>query len=394
MVPFEIWASPEPTVARIDAATYRDQIVDTGHESREGDLDLLAGLGISATRYPVLFERVAPCAPDVLDLAWASRRLERLRELGVEPIVTLLHHGGGPRYTSLNDPEFPSYFARYAAGIARAFPWVRRWTPINEPLTTARFSTLYGHWYPTATDDASFGRAIVNEALAMLLAMEAIAAVNPVAQFMITEDLQGFTALDRVVETYVAHKRERSYLSIELVMGRVRPGHALYAYLTQQCDVSVADLERVERHARPPDLVGWNYYPNSERALGARADGTFFNEALHLHGRIAALPLLRAAHDRIGLPFGLSEVHRSGDAGVRVAWLAERMHDLRELHDAGCPVRMLGAWAAFGLVDWTSLLRLRRDDVEDGVFAFARADETPQETEVSRAVRVLALAAR
>ena len=32
----------------------------------------------------------------------------------------------------------------------------------NEPLTTARFSALYGAWYPHAKDDALFSRAVVN----------------------------------------------------------------------------------------------------------------------------------------------------------------------------------------------------------------------------------------
>jgi dTDP-4-dehydrorhamnose reductase len=393
-VPFEIWASPEPTVARIDARTYRDQLADTGHAEREGDLDLLASLGVAATRYPVLFERTAPHDPRTLDLTWAARRLHRLRDLGIEPIVTLLHHGSGPRYTSLVDPEFPALFARYAAGIARAFPWVRRWTPINEPLTTARFATLYGFWYPGATDDATFGRAIVNEALAMLLAMEAIARINPQAQFSITEDLQSFTALDREVEAYVAHKRERAYLSIELAMGRVRPGHAMHAYLTQTCGVPAADLERIERHARPPDLVGWNYYPYSERVLGTRADGSFSNGPLFEYGPTSPRPLLRAAHERLRLPFGLSEVHRAGDEAARVAWLDERLGDLLALHAEGLPVCMLGAWAAFGLVDWDSLLRERRGSVEDGIFSFAGPGEAPRETAVSQAVRSLAARAR
>jgi dTDP-4-dehydrorhamnose reductase len=221
-------------------------------------------------------------------------------------------------------------------------------------------------------------------------AMEAISEVNRSARFVITEDLQSFTACDRAVESYVAHKRERAYLSIELVMGRVRPGHALYGYLTRMCGVPVADLERVERHARPPDLVGWNYYPNSERAVGERADGSFFNRALREFGPIAALPLLRDAHERLALPFGLSEVHCSGNETERLAWLEARANDLRVLHAEGHPVQMLGAWAAFGLVDWNSLLRRRDDRTEDGVFAFAGPGATPAETAVSRAIRSMA----
>jgi dTDP-4-dehydrorhamnose reductase len=390
-LPFEVWASPEATVARLGERIYRDQLAETGHDVRDRDLDLLAGLGVAASRYPVLWERTAPQRPQDVDLAWAARRLGGLGARGIEPIVTLLHHGGGPPYTSLVDPAFPELFARYASAVAAAFPWVRRWTPINEPLTTARFSGLYGVWYPHATDDASFGRAIVNQALGILLAMEAIEAHAPRAELVITEDLQSFTALDRAVRDYAEHKRERAYLSIELLMGRVRPGHALYRYLLDAAGVPRELLERVERHARPPDLVGWNYYPHSERALGARADGSFFNAAAFEHGKpFAPRELLRAAHERLRLPFGLGEVHRSGSENQRVAWLDDRADDLMALSAEGRPVRMLGAWAAFGLVDWDSLLRERRDHREDGVFSFAGRGEVPRETAVASAVRALA----
>lgn len=121
-VPFEIWASPEPTIARIGADAFRDQLAETGHATRASDLDLLASLGVAATRYPILWEACAPDDPARIDLAWAEQRLERLRELGIDPIVTLLHHGSGPTYTSLVDPGFPDLFAAYAGAVAARFP--------------------------------------------------------------------------------------------------------------------------------------------------------------------------------------------------------------------------------------------------------------------------------
>ncbi len=393
-LPFEIWASPEPTVARIDAASYRDQLAETGHEAREGDVDLLASLGVAASRYPVLWEKAVSAEGGPLRLDWPARRLERLRTLGVEPIVTLLHHGSGPRDTSLVDPAFPERFAAYAGEVAAAFPWVRRWTPINEPLTTARFATLYGHWYPNAQSDAAFGRAIANEALAMLLAMEAIRRHVPDASFAITEDLQSFTALDAAVESFVAHKRERMYLSIELTMGRVIAGHPLYAYLTQTCGVEPRMLARIAEHARAPDLVGWNYYPNSERALGTDATGATYNIPARERFPISPLPMLRAAHARLGLPFGISEVHVNANETGRLRWLDARVADLSQLAAEGLPVRMLGAWAAFGLVDWDSLLVRREDYREDGIFTFAGPEETPQPTAVAAAVARYAAASR
>jgi dTDP-4-dehydrorhamnose reductase len=54
----------------------------------------------------------------------------------MKPIVGLLHHGSGPRHTSLIDPAFPELFAAYAAAAAERYGWAEDWTPINEPLTT------------------------------------------------------------------------------------------------------------------------------------------------------------------------------------------------------------------------------------------------------------------
>lgn len=390
--PLEIWASPEPTVARIDRVTRRDQLAETGHDARPGDIDLLAGLGISHVRYPVLWEKTAPDDPAEADFSWAQPRLARLRELGVKPIVTLLHHGSGPDYTSLVDPLFPEYLARYARAVAQRFPWVERWTPINEPLTTARFSTLYGHWYPNAVwDHRAFGRAVANQARAIVRAMLEIRRVNPQAKLVLTEDLQGFHG-DMAHVEYAAHQRERSFLSVELLMGRIVPGHAMFAYLTRTCGVARGELAWLAEHATPPDLMGWNYYPHSERALLDRG-GPYAADVAAVYVReegISPRPLLRAAYERLGLPMAISEVHLDGNEEERCRWLAERWRDARALRGEGVAIRAVGAWAAFGMVDWHSLLMRREDWREDGIFTLAAAGEQPRRTAVADLVERLA----
>ncbi|MGH7662223.1 MAG: family 1 glycosylhydrolase [Vulcanimicrobiaceae bacterium] len=383
----ELWASPEPTIARISENDWRDQLAETGHDARLDDVDLIAGLGVQATRYPVLWERN--------DFAWARPRLERLRERGVEPIVTLLHHGSGPAYTSLVDPEFPQRFAEYAAAAACEFPWVRRWTPINEPLTTARFATLYGHWYPNLRDDRAFGTAITNEARAIQLAFGRIRARIPDAELTITEDLQGFTAANSAAEADAQFYRERSFLSLELVMGRVKPGHALWRYLTETAGVSPSMLRDIAEYAVEPHTIGWNWYPYSERVL-CRRDGELVDAgAVTLQGyEVSPRPLLRDAYRRLGRPQAIAEVHLHAPEDARAAWLLARYDDALSLQAEGVPMTAVGAWAAFGMVDWDSLLLERRDIVEDGIFTFARAGETPQETAVSHTLRDLALCPR
>ena len=46
-------------------------------------------------------------------------------------------------------------------------------------------------------------------------------------------------------------------------------------------------------------------------------------------------------------------------------------------------MRALGAWAAFGMVDWHSLLRARAGVAEDGIYTFAGPNGTPQPTAVA-----------
>jgi dTDP-4-dehydrorhamnose reductase len=390
--PLEIWASPEPTVARIDASTYRDQLAATGHDVRDGDVALLASLGVHASRTPVLWERCAPADPTQVDLSWAVRRLGLLRDAGVEPIVTLLHHGSGPRYTDLLDPAFPDLFADYAETVAREFPWVRRWTPINEPLTTARFSTLYGVWFPNARDDHAFGRALVHEVLAILEASARIRAISPAAEFVLTEDLQRFAGGDAGVSEYVAFLRERCYLSAELLAGRVDDAHPLYAFLVERCAVHPRELAEIRARAIPPDLVAFNHYPHSERYLYTANDGTIGDvPAVYVEGQPAPRvePLLRAAAERLHLPLALGEVHVHASAEERVRWLAQHAGDVRALRADGLDVRAVGVWAAFGMTDWHSLLRDEADVREDGVFAFAGPGETPQRTALADAVEAL-----
>ena len=190
--PLELWGGVECTVNRVHD-TYFRQLERNGHDRRPGDLERFAGLGIRALRYPVLWEQHAPdgdVSPGAIDWSWADERLGRLRTLGVRPIVGLVHHGSGPRGTSLVDPGFAAGLARYPERVAERFPWVEEWTPVNEPLTTARFSTINGVWYPhRGHDAAAFARAVVTQCEAVRLAMRAIRGVNTAARLVQSEDL-------------------------------------------------------------------------------------------------------------------------------------------------------------------------------------------------------------
>ena len=110
------------------------------------------------------------------------------RALGIRPIVGLVHHGSGPRDTNLIDPQWPAKLARYARAVAERYPWVMDWTPVNEPLTTARFSGLYGFWYPHGRDERTFVRALMNQRVGTMQPMQELRALHPRARLVLPED--------------------------------------------------------------------------------------------------------------------------------------------------------------------------------------------------------------
>ncbi|MDQ6639585.1 MAG: family 1 glycosylhydrolase, partial [Pseudomonadota bacterium] len=227
----EMWGGVECTVNRVQDA-YHTQLDRSGHARRDCDLERFAALGLRSLRYPVLWETTAPDGPESADWSWADRRLPALRRLGISPIVGLVHHGSGPRHTSLLCGRFGAGLAEFAAAVAERYPWVEHWTPVNEPLTTARFSALYGLWYPHARDDRSFVAALLNQCRATVLSMQAIRRVNPAARLVQTDDLSrtyGTEPLSGVVDFY----NDRRWLAWDLLCGRVDREHVLWDYLLE-----------------------------------------------------------------------------------------------------------------------------------------------------------------
>ncbi len=397
-----MWAGIECTVNRV-GDRYFDQLVRTGHHARPGDLELLAQLGVRTVRYPVLWERHAPRGLAGADWSWADARLGRLGELGVQPIVGLVHHGSGPAHTSLLDARFPEQLAAYARAVAERYPHVRRFTPINEPLTTARFSALYGHWFPHARDDASFVRALLIQCRAIALAMRAIREVTPGAELVVTEDL-GATYATPPLAYQAAFENERRWLSIDLLCGRVGRAHPLRRWL-RRASADEAILDELLGAPCPPSIVGFNYYLTSERWLdhdcrrwptwshGGNGRHRYADVHAALAGKLQGVePLLGAAWARFGLPLAVTEVHLGGTRDEQLRWLVEVHDGASRARARGADVRAVTAWSMFGCYDWHALVTR-----EDGVYEPGLYDvrgPRPRPTALARAVRALARGVR
>ena len=395
----EIWGGLECTVNRI-FDNYSCQMSKNGHATRCDDLERFASLGIRAIRYPVLWEKIAPNGLHDADWSWPDDRLPRLRALGIKPIVGLVHHGSGPRHTSLIDPAFATQLAAYASAVAQRYPWIESYTPVNEPLTTARFSGLYGVWYPHGHDDKTFIQALLNQCRATVLAMRAIRQVNPAAKLIQTDDISKTYAtieMDALASFY----NERRWLSWDLLCGKVDQQHPLWAYLADT-GISVDELLWCHKNPCSPDIVGLNYYPTSERWLDHRVGRyparyiSTYNGVRHADIETARClatptpgigPLLTEVWERYGLPIAVTEVHTDACREDQMRWLLEIWEATGQAQANGADIRAVTVWALLGSFDWNSLVTENCGYYEPGPFDVR--SRLPRPTALATLVREL-----
>jgi dTDP-4-dehydrorhamnose reductase len=365
-LPLQLWGGIECTINRV-GDTYRHQLEETGHIARLEDLDLLAALGCAAIRYPVLWEQVAPDDPSVRDWCWHDARLARLNADGQRIIAGLVHHGSGPHYTNLLDPGFAAGLAVHAHAVAERYPFIRDWTPVNEPVTTARFSALYGHWYPHSRDERAFWLALLNQVDATRLAMRAVRQVNPEARLIQTDDL-GRTYATAALRDQAGFDNVRRWMGWDLLCGMVDAKHDLWARL---CDFGFQSrLQAIADDPCPPDIIGINHYLTSDRFLDHRRQ-------LYPGARKEALPpgyvdleavrvldpappglagSIREAWERYGLPIAVTEVHNGSTREEQMRWMASAWDTAQAARAAGIDVSAVTSWALFGSQGWDTLL--------------------------------------
>lgn len=397
----ELWGGIECTINRVGDRFY-NQTALSGHDHRRADIEQIACLGIRTLRYPVLWESTAPQGVANADWRVADERLPLLREHGITPIVGLLHHGSGPLFTSLVDPGFPQHFAEYAGAVAARFPWICHYTPINEPLTTARFSALYGHWYPHRRDDRSFVRALLNQCAATVLAMGAIRKFNPDAQLIQTDDL-GKTFSTRSLAYQARFDNRRRWLAWDLLCGRVDADHPLRKYLLES-GARPRELDWLVEKACSPDMIGVNHYVTSNRYLhqderwsdrehwGGNGRETYGDtEAVRvLDGRGGGLDvLLNDAWQRYRIPLAVTEVHLGCSRDEQLRWLHDAWKAAQNARIRGVDVRAVTAWALYGSFDWDSLLTQFPGHYEPGAFD-VRGPGMPRRTALGRLIGELA----
>lgn len=377
----EIWGGIECSFNRV-GDLFMDQLHYTGHYQRgEADIERFASTGIRAIRYPVIWERHQFSPHAAIDWSWTERQLNALNAHRIKPIAGLMHHGNGPSFTSLTSPEFPHLFAAYAGSVAEKFPWLEWYTPINEPLTTARFSGLYGLWYPHRKRASAFAVILLNQMKAIVLAMAEIRKINPDARLLQTEDLSK-TYSTSLLQYQADFENERRWLTCDILSGSLNSDHALWDYF-RWLKVPDRVLNFFQDNPCAPDLIGADHYLTSERFLDQKfklyPEHYWGGNHKHRYADVEAMRvnhpspsglkvLLRECWERYNIPIAVTEVHINGHSDDQIRWFKEVWDICVTLNNEGLNIPAVTAWALLGSYGWNHLLTKPNDHYEHGAF--------------------------
>ncbi|MBA2248769.1 MAG: sugar nucleotide-binding protein [Chitinophagaceae bacterium] len=395
----EIWGGIECTINRVNDVYY-DQLEYAQHYYRDNDIELIAGLGIKTLRYPILWEKHEPVAGQTIDWSWTEKQLNTLQANHIVPIAGLIHHGSGPIYTDLLSDNFATGLSSYAKKVAEKFPWIQYYTPVNEPLTTARFSGLYGFWYPHVKNDISFAKMLLNQVKAIVLSMAEIRKINPEAKLVQTEDLSK-TYSTPSLQFQANFENIRRWLTFDLLCGKVDETHSMWKYFSR-LGIKEDVLNFFLENPCPPDILGLNYYVTSERFLdenvkkypayvqgGNELQQYADVEAVRVkHNHPSGLNvLLKEAWERFGLPMAITEAQLNCSRDDQLRWFKEIWESCILLKKEGVDIRAVTAWSLLGAFGWNRLLTSKKMEYEVG--AFDLRSGTPRPTAITSLIKQL-----
>jgi beta-glucosidase/6-phospho-beta-glucosidase/beta-galactosidase len=338
-----------------------DEYELTEHYTRyRSDLSLAQDVGADLLRWGIPWHRVNP-APQQWDWSWVDLAMARFAEIGLEPLVDLLHYGT-PLWLDAQfaNPDFPRAFAEYAARAADRYGEVATsWTPVNEPMIHAHFCGEYGYWPPYLHGSQGLLQIAANLADAGAQAQRRIVEVLGDRAVMVHVDAGlryvGDVDAPEHADDVRARMHQR-YLVEDLLTGGVDEQHPLHAELLA-AGVAPRRLDDLCERPTPPTVMGVNYYPLHSTEVfeaGVHHGGGFADPRPSRDDGVAGLrEVLTAYEDRYGVPVMLTETCLTGSVADRISWLRESVAEVHALRAEGRQVLGYTWWPLFDMYEWT-----------------------------------------
>ena len=354
-----------PTIAH--GRIRRDLLEECGHYARwREDFALVREMGLRFLRYGLPYH-VVHRGPGLYDWEFADLAMAEMRRLGIVPILDLMHFGVPDWIGNFQNPELPMHFANYAREVARRYPWVRHYTPVNEMYVTARISAKDGLWNEQLRTDQGFVTALKHVVAANILASHAIAEVRPDAIIVPSESAEyiheGRLSASAKTADFNAHR----FLSLDLLYARPFDAETrAFAFDNGLSHAEYAWFMRTPRAGH--QVLGIDYYGRNEHMVTATGRRIPVEDVLGFY------VLGREYYERYRHPIMHTETNvlRAEDAP---GWLWKQWFNVLRLRQDGIPVLGFTWYSLIDQVDWDVALARRRGRVNGcGLYTL---DRTP-----------------
>jgi hypothetical protein len=339
-----------PTIQ--NGSVRRDLLDECGHYARwQEDLALTHELGLRYLRYGLPYHRIH-VAPGQYDWEFADLVMREMQRLGIVPILDLMHFGVPDWLGNFQNPELPLHFADYAAAVARRYPWVRYFTPVNEIYVTARLSAKDGFWNEQLRTDQGFVTALKNLVAANILATNAIVAAIPDAVLIPSESVERVHEARVLPSAAAVDFNRQRFISLDLLYGRpCEPRTQDYLF---DNGMTVSEYNwfmtspRSGRH-----VLGIDYYGRNEHIVTPTGRRIPAEDVYGLHA------LAKEYYDRYDLPLMHTETN-----SLRVedcpSWLWKQWLNVLRLRQDGVPILGFTWYSLIDQVDWDIALSEKR----------------------------------
>ena len=338
-----------PTILMPDGSTKRvDEMEKTCHyKNWELDFQLVKEMGISYLRYGSPYYKTH-VGPGKYDWEFTDKTFQKLRELGIIPIVDLCHFGVPDWLGNFQNPDFPEYFAEYARAFAERFHHLQFYTPINEIFITAMFSAQYGWWNERLSSDLAFVTALKHLCKANILAMHEILKVRPDAIFIQSESSEYFHPMRPEVQKMANFLNQKRFLALDLTYGYPIKV-SMYEYLLEN-GMTKDEYHWFERNrVTARCIMGNDYYCTNEHLVmpngTTKAAGEIFGYYVITH----------QYYSRYRLPIMHTETNKVMPDSVD--WFYKEWANVHRLIQDGIPVIGFTWYSLTHQVDWDTALR-------------------------------------
>ncbi len=335
--------------------TRRDLLEECGHYARwREDIGLVKKLGLKVLRYGLPWHLTHP-AQGVYDFEWADQAMAEIRRQGITPVLDLCHFGCPDWLGNFQNPELPLHFADYAAEVAKRYPWVRYYTPVNEIFVCARMSAKDGLWNEQLTDDTAFVTAIKHLVAASILATQQIANLRPDCIIVQSESAEYIHEARAEPSPEIKLKNNQRFISLDLLYAHA-PDADICHWLMDN------GLTREEYSwfmaGEPPgyQVMGNDYYGRNEHIL--KPDGTMC-PADDVAGWYQ---ITREYWQRYRKPVFHTETNHF-DPEQAPAWLWKQWINVLRMRSDGVPVLGFTWYSLIDQIDWDTGLAKKKGTV-------------------------------